>query len=103
MDLTGWSLSDDPALPAKWVFAAPVAPAAVATTIAAGGYKMVFCGGLARNIANVEPHPAFGLDNSGYVLLSQPDGNGGWLVESRIGIPPMARILRPRIRISGRR
>ena len=87
VDLTGWSLSDDPALPAKWVFAAPVAPAAVATTIAAGGYKMVFCGGLARNIANVEPHPAFGLDNSGYVLLSQPDGNGGWLVVSRIGIP----------------
>ena len=28
VDLTGWSLSDDPALPAKWVFAAPVAPAA---------------------------------------------------------------------------
>jgi hypothetical protein len=87
VDLTGWALSDDPAVPAKWVFAAPVAPSTLPTTIAAGGYKMVFCGGLARNTANVEPHTTFGLDNSGYILLSQPDGNGGWQVVSRIGLP----------------
>ena len=77
VDLTGWALSDDPAVPAKWVFAAPVPPAAAPTTIAAGGYKIVFCGGLARNTANVELHTTFSPGNSGYVLLSQPDGNGG--------------------------
>jgi CotH kinase protein/Chitobiase/beta-hexosaminidase C-terminal domain/Fn3 associated len=85
--LTGWALSDDPANPGKWIFAAPVAPATVHTTIAASGYKLVYCGGLERNVANVEPHTSFGLDDSGYVLLSQPDGSGGWTVVSRIGIP----------------
>ncbi len=85
--LSGWALTDDPALPGKWVFAAPVAPATVPSTIAAGGYKLVFCGGLERNIANVEPHPSFGLDNSGFVQLSQPDGSGGWTLVSRIGTP----------------
>ena len=85
--LSGWALTDDPALPGKWVFAAPVAPATVPTAIAAGGYKTVFCGGLERNIANVEPHASFSLDNSGFVQLSQPDGSGGWTLISRIGTP----------------
>ena len=85
--LTGWALSDDPAVPGKWVFAAPVAPATVQTTIAANGYKLVFCGGMERNIANVEPHPTFNLDDGGYVLLSQPDGSGGWTMVSSFGVP----------------
>lgn len=85
VDLTGWALSDDPALPGKWVFAAPVAPATVRTTIPANGYKLIFCGGVARNVANVEPHTDFRLDESGHVLLSQPDGAGGWTVVSRLG------------------
>lgn len=85
VDLTGWALSDDPAVPGKWVFAAPVAPATVRTTIPANGFKVVFCGGTARNVANVEPHTTFKLDDSGHVLLSQPDGAGGWTVVSRIG------------------
>ena len=45
--LTGWALTDDPAVPGKWSFAAPVAPATTPTTIPAGGYLIVFCGGLA--------------------------------------------------------
>lgn len=85
VDLTGWALSDDLAAPGKWVFAGPVAPATTPTTIAAGGYKLVFCGGLERNVANVEPHTSFSLDDSGVVLLSQPNGTGGWSVVSQIG------------------
>ncbi len=83
--LTGWALSDDPANPGKWIFAAPVAPATVHTTIAANGTKLVFCGGIARNVANVEPHTDFKIDDSGVLLLSQPDGSGGWRIMSQIG------------------
>jgi hypothetical protein len=83
--LTGWALSDDPLHPGKWVFAAPIAPATVPTTIPANGYRIVFCGGLARNIANVEPHATFSLNDGGVVLLSEPDGNGGWNVVSQVG------------------
>ena len=85
VDLTGWSLSDDPAVPGKWVFAGPVAPATTPTTIAAGGYKLVFCGGLPRNIANVEPHTTLGIDTSGQILLGQPNGMGGWTMSARSG------------------
>ncbi len=83
--LTGWALSDDPANPGKWVFAAPVAPATVHTTIPANGYRVIFCGGIERNIANVEAHTNFKLDDGGVVLLSQPDGSGGWTVVSQVG------------------
>lgn len=83
--LTGWALTDDPAVPGKWVFAAPVAPATTPTSIPAGGYLMVFCGGFERNIANVEPHPGFKPDRSGVLLLSQPDGTGGWTTVDSIG------------------
>ena len=83
--LAGWALTDDPAVPGKWVFAAPVAPATTPTNIPAGGYLMVFCGGFERNIANVEPHPGFKPDSSGVLLLSQPDGAGGWTTVDSIG------------------
>jgi CotH kinase protein/Chitobiase/beta-hexosaminidase C-terminal domain len=83
--LTGWALSDDPANPGKWIFAAPIAPATVETTIPANGYKLVYCGGFERNIANVEPHTSFKIDDSGEILLSLPDGLGGWTVVSQIG------------------
>jgi hypothetical protein len=85
VDLTGWALSDEPGLPGKWVFAAPVAPATTPTTIGAGGYKLVFCGGLERNVANVEPHTHFKLDGSGSIILSRPDGSGGWFVVDQLG------------------
>jgi len=85
VQLTGWALSDDPADPGKWVFAAPVAPATVHTTIPANGYRLVYCGGVERNVANVEAHTTFSLDDGGVVLLSQPDGTGGWTVVSQIG------------------
>ena len=85
INLTGWALSDDPANPGKWVFAAPVAPATTPTTVPANGYRIVFCGGIARNVANVEPHTTFRLDDSGVITLSQPDGSGGWTVVSRLG------------------
>lgn len=83
--LTGWALTDDPAVPGKWSFAAPVAPSSTPTTIPAGGYLIVFGGGLERNIANVEPHAAFKPDKSGVLVLSQPDGSGGWTVVDSIG------------------
>ena len=87
VNLSGWALSDDPANPGKWVFAAPIAPATTPTSIPANSYRIVFTGGYERNVANVEPHTSFRIDNSGQLLLSQPDGSGGWTVVSRFGSP----------------
>ena len=88
VNLSGWALSDDPANPGKWVFAAPVAPATTPTSIPANGYRIVFAGGYERNVANTEPHASFRIDNSGHLLLSQPNGSGGWTIVSRFGSPP---------------
>ena len=85
VDLTGWALSDAPDRPGKWVFAAPVAPATTPTTIPAGGFRLIFCGGYARNVATIEPHPDFKLDHSGAIVLSRPDGAGGWTTVDQIG------------------
>ena len=87
VNLTGWALSDDPANPGKWIFAAPVAPATTPTTVPANGYRIVFCGGIARNVANVEAHTTFKLDTSGVITLSRPDGSGGWIAVNSLGSP----------------
>lgn len=85
VDLTGWALSDNPDRPDKWVFAGPEPPSTARTTIPPKGYRIVFCGGIPRNVAGVEPHTTFGLDNSGAILLSRPDGAGGWTVVHSVG------------------
>lgn len=76
-NLNGWALSDDPSNPGKWVFPN--------VNINAGSYLLVFASGKNRAVASVQLHTNFKLGNSGTVLLSQPDGGGGWTVVHQIG------------------
>ena len=65
-DLSGWSLTDDPAAPAKWTFPTGV-------SIPADGYLLVFASGKDRAIAGVELHTNFSLDGGGeYLALVDP-------------------------------
>jgi hypothetical protein len=65
VDLTGWYLSDNPSLPGKWTFPA--------TSIAAGGYKIIFASGLASS--GSELHASFKISADGdQVLLTRPNG-----------------------------
>ncbi len=67
-DLTGWSLTDDPAVPAKWLFPA-------GTTIAAGGYLVVLCDEPDSPIAGAAfLHAAFKLGSGGETLLLSDAG-----------------------------
>lgn len=78
VNLNGWALSDDPAVPGKWVFPS--------VSIAAnGGHLLVFASGKNRAVASVQLHTNFKLGKSGVILLSQPDGQGGWTVVHQIG------------------
>jgi len=67
IDLTGYWLSDDDTDPMKWQIPSG--------TIAANGFKMVFCSG--RNLVNGNQyHPNFNLKQceSDWILLSDPSG-----------------------------
>jgi hypothetical protein len=70
VDLIGWALSDDPAVPGKWVFPT--------VTVAANSQLLVYASGKDRAIAGVQLHTNFKLGESGSIVLSQPDGAGGW-------------------------
>jgi hypothetical protein len=72
VNLTGWALSDDPAIPGKWLFPA--------TNLAASSQLLVFASGKDRAISGVQLHTNFKLAESGSLFLSQPDGGGGWTV-----------------------
>ena len=66
-DLTGWRLSDDPALPAKWIFPA--------ITLPAYGHTYVFCSGK-NKFTGAHPHANFKLKKEGgAVVLTRPDGS----------------------------
>ena len=66
-DLTGWSLTDDPAKPAKWQFPSTLLPA--------NGYLVVFASGRDTNVAG-QLHTNFKLSSSpGYLALFDPAGN----------------------------
>ena len=77
VNLGGWALSDDPANPGKWIFPS--------TNLAADGYFRLFASGKDRAISNVQLHTNFKLGTTGVLLLSQPDGAGGWNVVHQIG------------------
>ncbi len=76
VNLNGWALSDDPANPGKWVFPN--------VSIAAGGHLLVFASGKNRAVAGVQLHTNFKLGSTGSLLLSQPNGGGGWTVVHQI-------------------
>ena len=66
VNLLGWSLTDDPALPAKWKFPA--------TNLNAGAFMVVFASGKNRTNAGVELHTSFSLASNGeYLGLFPPD------------------------------
>ncbi|HAK97562.1 MAG TPA: hypothetical protein DCM87_21865, partial [Planctomycetes bacterium] len=66
-DLTGWHLTDSRSALAKWRFPA--------TTIAEGGYLIVFASGKNRAVAGAQLHTDFNLDSDGeYLALVRADG-----------------------------
>src|SRR4030095_1309762 len=77
VNLNGWALSDAPAVPGKWVFPN--------VSIGVGGHLLVFASGKDRAVVGVQLHTNFKLGSTGVVLLSQPDGAGGWTIRHQIG------------------
>ena len=66
-DLTGWYLTDDANVPAKWQLPA--------TSINGNGFLIVFCSGKNRRPAGGELHTNFSLKASGEMIaLVKPDG-----------------------------
>ncbi len=66
-NLAGWSLSDDPALPARWLLPD--------VTLPAGGYLLIFASGKDRSDPAAELHTNFSLNAGGeHLILAAPDG-----------------------------
>ncbi len=79
VSLTGWHLTDDRALPAKWTFPA--------VSIPAGGYLTVFASAKNRATAGQPLHTNFKLDNDGeYIALT----NAANLIVSVVNLPSLA-------------
>ncbi len=67
VDLSGWSLTDDPLAPDKWLFPA--------VTLEPGGFLVVFASDKDRALAGAPLHASFKLAASGgYLGLYQPGG-----------------------------
>ncbi len=65
VDTDGWALTDDPAIPFKWVFPSRL--------VGAGEYLIVFASG--KNRTGDELHANFALDSRGdFLALVRPDG-----------------------------
>jgi len=68
VNLSGWSLTDDPARVDRWYFPA--------TNIATKGFLVVFASGKNRAVAGAPLHTDFGLSKGGdYLALVRPDGS----------------------------
>ncbi len=77
VNLRNYQLSDDAALPAKYILPSVSVPA--------GGYLLVYASGKNKAFTGVQLHTNFKLNNSGIVTLSRPDGAGGNVIVSSIG------------------
>jgi hypothetical protein len=77
VNLQGWHITDDPAVPDKYLFPS--------TTIPAGGYHVVFCSPRKRSINGVQVHTGFKLGSTGVIQLIRPLGGGQYSVVSSIG------------------
>ncbi|MEX0330586.1 MAG: lamin tail domain-containing protein [Puniceicoccaceae bacterium] len=82
VNLAGWALSDDATDPGKWIFPS--------TTLASGQHLLVFASDKNWQLSGYELHTNFKLaGNGGDILLSRPDGAGGWIAEHTIlAYPP---------------
>ena len=80
VNLQGYQLSDNLALPAKYTLPS--------FSIPAGGYGIVYASDKNRRVNGVQPHTNFQLSGSGKILLSRPSG-GGDVVVSQIGTDPV--------------
>jgi hypothetical protein len=81
VNLTGWTLTDDPAFPAQWVFPS--------RTLAAGGRLIVWASGKDRKPASGNLHTNFGLSaNGGTVALFSPDSPATTPVSAWVDYPP---------------
>lgn len=66
VNLAGWTLTDDPDVPAKWTFPS--------TNIAANGYLVVFASSKNRALPGKYLHTSFSLSSGGeYLALFKPD------------------------------
>ena len=77
VSLTGWCLSDDPLVLNKWTFPAGI-------SMAANSYKIVFASGMDRQNTS-KPSTNFKLKSEGVLILSKPDGAGGYTIVSQVG------------------
>lgn len=73
VNLQGWRLSDDEAVPNMWVFPS--------VTVAANSYLLVYASGKNRAVAGTQLHTNFKLGTTGELILSKPDGT----IVSQIG------------------
>src|SRR6185503_14716430 len=68
VNLSGWSLTDDPTRQDRWFFPA--------TNLASKGFIVVFASGKNHAVAGAPLHTDFGLNKSGeYLALLRPDGS----------------------------
>lgn len=68
VDLAGWSITDDPALPRRWVFPT--------FTLRPGERKVIFASGKNRTLASGNLHTDFKISSDGgYLGLFDPAGN----------------------------
>ena len=68
VNLSGWSLTDDPARQERWFFPA--------TNLATKGFLVVFATGKNRAVPGAPLHTDFGLSKNGdYLALLRPDGS----------------------------
>src|ERR1041385_4150057 len=68
VNLSGWSLTDDPTRQARWFFPA--------TNLTTKGFMLVFASGKNHAVPGAPLHTDFGLNKNGeYLALLRPDGS----------------------------
>jgi CotH kinase protein/Lamin Tail Domain/Chitobiase/beta-hexosaminidase C-terminal domain len=83
VSLNGWALSDDPLVPGKWIFPN--------VSIGANAQLIIWASGKNWTATTAQLHTNFKLGDSGTIVLSQPDGSGGWTTISTITNYPSQR------------
>jgi hypothetical protein len=82
IDLAGYYLTDDVALPNKWAFPGPASiPSATSRIVQPGEYFVVFASSKNTTFPTQEYHTNFKLSSTGgYLALTKDNGTGGYTV-----------------------